>query len=79
MSAGKTYGKSLTRLEGAPQDRSFGKREFAGGGSATPQGITRRTVPFGRDACGRVVKSNEGRSTKIEGNEMQPSTGEAAT
>jgi MoCo/4Fe-4S cofactor protein with predicted Tat translocation signal len=40
-------------------------------------GIPRRyatTMPFGRSAYGLVVESHEGRPTKIEGNELHPST-----
>jgi MoCo/4Fe-4S cofactor protein with predicted Tat translocation signal len=40
-------------------------------------GIPRRyatTMPFGRSAYGLVVESHEGRPTKIEGNELHPTT-----
>ena len=40
-------------------------------------GVARRyatTMPFGRSAYGLVVLSHEGRPTKIEGNELHPST-----
>ncbi len=37
------------------------------------------TMPFGTDAYGLVVESHEGRPTKIEGNELHPSTAGASS
>jgi len=45
-------------------------------------GIARRyatTLPFGTEALGAVVESHEGRPTKIEGNELHPASGGAAS